>query len=115
MRYLGDENFNADVMRGLRLRRAAMDLCSVQDVGLQEADDPTVLAWAAADRRVLLTHDRATMPDFAHARVLTGQPMSGVFVIHDRMPIRQVIDELLLIDECSTQEEWIGLVVYLPL
>jgi hypothetical protein len=69
----------------------------------------------AANDRILLTHDRATIPDFAYARVVAGQPMPGVFVVHDRMPVRQAIDELLLMEACSEQEEWSGLVVYLPL
>jgi hypothetical protein len=34
------------------------------------------------------------VPDFAYARVLTGQPMSGVFVVHDRVAVRQVVEEL---------------------
>jgi hypothetical protein len=41
--------------------------------------------------------------------------MPGVFVLNDRMPVRQAIDELLLIDTCSEQAEWSGLVLYLPL
>jgi predicted nuclease of predicted toxin-antitoxin system len=97
------------------LRRPALDLIRVQDVGLARADDTTILAWAAAENRILLTHDRATMPDFAFTRVIAGQPMLGVFVVHDRMSIRQAIDELLLMDACSEQGEWSGLVVYLPL
>ncbi len=114
LRLLSDENFNGDIVRGLLLYRPALNLLRVQDVGLQEADDPTILAWAATDNRILLTHDRATMPDFAYARVVAGQPMPGVFVIHDRMAVRQAIDELLLVEACSEQKEWAGLVVYLP-
>jgi hypothetical protein len=41
--------------------------------------------------------------------------MSGVFVMPDRLAIRQAIEELQLVDACSEQEEWAGLVVYLPL
>ena len=78
-------------------------------------DDPTVLDWAAGDDRILLTHDRATMPDFAHARTAAGQAMPGVFVLSDRLPVRQAIDDLLLIDQCSEPGEWAGLVLYLPL
>jgi predicted nuclease of predicted toxin-antitoxin system len=115
LRLLSDENFNGDIVRGLMLRRPALDLSRVQDVGLVEADDPTILAWAAANNRILLTHDRATMPDFAFARVIAGQPMPGIFVVNDRMSTRQAIDELLLIEACSEQGEWASLVVYLPL
>ncbi len=115
LRLLSEENFNRDIVRGLMLRLPTLDLSRVQDVGLAEADDPTILMWAAANNRILLTHDRATMPDFAYARVVAGQPMPGVFVVNDRMSIRQAIDELLLMDACSEQGEGAGLVVYLPL
>ena len=115
LRLLSDENFNGDIIRGLLLRNPALDLLRVQDVGLFEADDPEVLSWAAENNRILLTQDRATMPDFAYERILAGQKMPGIFVINDSTPIRNTIDELLLLDECSQQEEWLGLVLYLPL
>jgi predicted nuclease of predicted toxin-antitoxin system len=115
LRFLSDENFNGDIVRGLFLRQPNLDLLRVQDVGLRELDDPAILDWAANNDRILLTHDRATMPDFAYDRLLEGQPMSGVFLINDRMPTRQAIDELLLLDTCSQQEEWKGIVLYLPL
>ena len=115
LRLLSDENFNGDIVRGLLLHRPALNLLRVQDVGLQKADDPTILAWAASHDRILLTHDQATMPDFAYLRVVAGHSMPGVFVIHDRMAVRQAIDELLLVEACSEQAEWAGLVVYLPL
>jgi predicted nuclease of predicted toxin-antitoxin system len=115
LRLLSDENFNGDIVRGLLLRRPDLALVRVQDVGLGAAEDPVVLAWAAANDRIVLTHDRATMPDFAYARVQAGESMPGVFVLNDRLPVRQAIDELLLLDEGSEQAEWAGLVVYLPL
>jgi predicted nuclease of predicted toxin-antitoxin system len=115
LRFLSDENFSGDIVRGLFLRQPNLDLLRVQDVGLRELDDPAILDWAANNERILLTHDRATMPDFAYDRLLKGQQMSGVFLINDRMPTRQAIDELLLLDTCSQQEEWKGIVLYLPL
>ena len=112
---LSDENFNGDIVRGLRLRQPSLDLLRVQDVGLREVDDPAILAWAADNERILLTHDRATMPDFAYERLVRKEPMPGMFVINDRMPIRQAIDELLLLVDCSEQAEWKDVVLYLPL
>ena len=72
LRLVSDENFNGDIVRGLLLRHPALDLRRVQDVGLEEADDPTILAWAATNNRIVLTHDHATMPDFAYDRVVAG-------------------------------------------
>ncbi|MGL4881246.1 MAG: DUF5615 family PIN-like protein [Waterburya sp.] len=115
LRLLSDENFNGDIIRGLFLRQPNLDLFRVQDVSLQEVDDPTILAWAANNDRILLTHDRATMPDFAYERLVRRETMTGLFVVNDRMPIRQAIDELLLLINCSKQSEWKGIVLYLPL
>jgi predicted nuclease of predicted toxin-antitoxin system len=112
---LSDENFNGDIVRGLFLRQPHLDLIRVQDVGLQEVDDPAILAWAAVNGCILLTHDRATMPDFAYARLMRGESMAGMFVVNDRMPIRQAIDELLLLIDCSDQSKWSRTVLYLPL
>jgi len=112
---LSDENFNGDIVRGLLLRQPNLDLLRVQDVGLREVDDPAILAWAASNERILLTHDRATMPDFAYNRLVEGEPMAGMFVVNDRMPIRQAIDELSLLVDCSEKAEWKNVVLYLPL
>ena len=115
LRLLADENFNGDIVRGLLLRLGDLDLVRVQDVGLAGADDPDVLAWAASDDRIILTHDRATMPDFAYQRVSQGEAMSGVFILNDRLPVGQAIDEILLLIGCSEQAEWSGRAVHLPL
>jgi len=115
LRLLSDENFSGDIVRGLLLRRPELNLVRVQDVGLAGVDDPDVLAWAGGNDRIIVTHDRSTMPAFALARIENGESMSGVFVVNDRHPTREAIDELLLIDHCSEQAEWSGLVVYLPL
>jgi len=44
-RFLADENFNNDILRGLASRAAHVDIVRVQDVGLYGTDDPTILAW----------------------------------------------------------------------
>lgn len=114
-RLLADENFNGYIVRGLLRRRPGLELVRVQDVGLAKTDDPAILAWAAVHDYILVTHDRATVPEYAYDRVAAGERMPGVFLLNDRMPPRQAIDELLLLDECSEPEEWNSLVVYLPL
>jgi hypothetical protein len=37
LRFLSDENFNRDIIRGLLLRYPNLDLLRVQDVGLQKS------------------------------------------------------------------------------
>jgi predicted nuclease of predicted toxin-antitoxin system len=115
LRLLADENFNGDIVRGLLLRQLDLDIIRVQDIGLAGADDPVVLTWAAENGRIVLTHDRATLPDYAYARVAAGEPMAGVFILHDRLPVRRAIEEVLLVATCTEQLEWVGRAVHLPL
>lgn len=115
LRLLADENFNGDIVRGLLLRQPGLDVVRVQDVGFAGADDPNILAWASDNNRIVLTHDRATMADYAYERVAAGEAMTGVFILNDRFPVGRAIDELLLMAAFSEQAEWNGRVVHVPL
>jgi predicted nuclease of predicted toxin-antitoxin system len=115
LRLASDADFNGDVVRGLFRRLPQLDLVRVQDVGLRTADDRAILTWAAAGGPIVLTHDRASMPDLAWERVRSGQPMPGVFVMRNRPAIGQMIEEILLVIQCSSQEERQDRVEYLPL
>jgi hypothetical protein len=115
MRFLADENLDNDILRGVQAKVADFDLIRVQDTEIYRADDPTVLAWAANENRILLTHDAKTMPDPAYKRVAAGLPMPGVFIIDDLAPIGDIIDELLTIIGASDAAEWANIVRYLPM
>jgi len=110
-----DENLDHAIVRGLRHRNPLIDILRIQDVGLSGADDPTVLEWAAAAGRILVTHDCSTIVRYAHERVRLGQPMTGVVIVRLSSRVGQVIDDLLLLTECTEQTEWRGAVQYLPL
>jgi predicted nuclease of predicted toxin-antitoxin system len=112
---LADENFNGRILSGLFGREPGLDLIHVRDVGLATTPDSTILEWAAAQGRVLLTHDRKTIPSFAYARVMAGRPMPGVFLVSDDMPIGLAIDEVRLAVSCLTPEECRDAVRYFPI
>ena len=115
LRLLSDENFDNHIVRGLVRRLPTIDLIRVQDVGLGQTDDRTILDWAAEQGRILLTHDRRTVPRFALDRVAKGKPMPGAFVVNAQTPVARTIDELLVAVQCSTVAEWVDLVTYFPL
>jgi len=115
LRLAADENFNADILRGLLRRKPELDIVRVQDVGLSGADDRAVLEWAAEEGRVLLTHDVSTLTRYAYERVEAGNPMPGVFEVSRSVPIGVAIEDILLIAECSLEGEWEGQIRYLPL
>jgi hypothetical protein len=115
LRFLADENFNNDIVRGLRSHRPDLDVVRVQDVGLAGEDDPTVLAWAASQDRLVLTHDVETLVGDACERVKGGLPMPGVVAMHDKVGIGVAIDDILLPAEGSFEHEWEGQVIHVPL
>ncbi len=136
--FLVDQNFNEDIVDGLTRRDATLRICVpttsgtgsettrfavlTGDDGVKSwlwgdelKPDEAILEWAAARGLVLLTHDRKTIPPLAHARVVAGLPMPGVFLVHTAMPIGQAIDELLIAAHCLSPDECKDLVRYFPL
>jgi len=115
LRLLIDEDFHGHIVRGKMRSQPMIELVRVQDAGLLGAPDPEVLAWAARQGRIVVTHDRATMPSFAAERVNSKEPMPGLFVVPRTTRIRQAIEELLLLAMNTDPNEWTDIVLYLPL
>ncbi len=115
MLFLADENFNGHVLNGLRRGRPDMDIVRVQDMELSGAGDPEVLERAADMGRVLLTHDAATVPDFAYERISAGKRMPGVLVLKWGLPVQEAIEAVLLIVDLAADHDIDSQVYYLPL
>lgn len=82
MRLLLDEQISARVAQELRSR--GHDVVTVSETELRGVADEDVLAWAAADRRVVVTND---IRDFRllHARHLTmGVAHYGIVLVSGR-------------------------------
>jgi hypothetical protein len=112
---LADENLNHDVVRGLRRARPDLDLLTVREAGLVGASDPDVLAWAADQGRVVVSHDVQTLVGFAYERVAGGQGMPGVIIVSDRMDVGRAIEDVLIVVECSDEGELEGQVRFVPI
>lgn len=115
LRFLSDEDFDGNITRSVQRERPALDIVRVQDLGLSGASDSAVLEWAAQDGRIVLTHDANTMIRYAYDRVSAGQPMPGLFVVGQDVGLRQAIEEILILVDCSEEGEWQGQVLHLPL
>jgi Domain of unknown function (DUF5615) len=115
LRWLADENFNNDILRALLRAKDDLDIVRAQDVGLTGTADEVLLAWAADQNRVLLTHDVSTITAHAYRRAMKGESMPGVFELSRRVPVRAAVEDIALLSECSQPGEWEGQVRYLPL
>jgi hypothetical protein len=115
MRFLADENFNNDILRGLLTHNPNIDVIRVQDTEVYKAPDPVLLAWAAENKRILLTHDIQTIPHHAYERVVAGLSMPGVIEVRQTLAIGDALDDLTLLILASTDADFDNQVRYIPL
>ena len=114
VRFIADYDFNGEIRDGLVRREPSIDFLSGFEAGLEGVPDPDVLEKAADEGRVLVTHDQRTMP-YHFAEFIPRRQSPGVFILPQRIEIGAAIDELLLIWSASDSDEWINLILYLPL
>ncbi len=115
IRFLADEDFNRTIVRGVSRTLPKLDIVRVQEVGLMTLDDDAILGFAANERRIVLTHDVRTMPIHASSRLELGKPMTGLFVVRQRLSVKVSIEDIVVLAECSHDDEWFGQILYLPL
>lgn len=114
IRFLADENFNNEIVRGLQRRVPHAEITRIQDTELIGQPDPLILEWAALHGFIVLSHDVNTMRGYFYDRVNNNLPVPGLFLIHGTKAVGDVIDALELILLASDESEWQGQVHYLP-
>jgi len=115
LRLLVDQDFDQDIMRGLARRTSEFDAITAFEAGISTLDDPELLRWAAEVGRIVVTHDRKTMPGHAARALAAGEKMAGVIVVPRKLPIAQAIEQLEIVVVCSEETEWKEVVKILPL
>ena len=111
---MADENLDYVIVQGLRLRQPQIDIVTAAQAGILGLPDPSVLAHAADDDRILLSHDKRTMPDRFAAFLTEGNQRPGVMLISRKAPIGQVIEALLLVWGASSHGELRNVIARLP-
>jgi hypothetical protein len=114
-RFLADADLNYAIVNGVLRREPAVDFQSALSAGLRGLQDAEVLARAAVENRVLISHDVGTMP--AHFRAFrdAGRDSSGLFLIPQSLDVGTAIEELLLIWLASEASDWKNRLEWLPL
>ena len=106
IRYYADEHVAKAVATGLRLR--GVDVLSVQDAGLQGAQDEEHLAFALAQRRVIFTQD----DDFLRLAA-QGRAHAGIVYASQHTSAGHIIRGLMLIHHVLSAEDMAGAIEFL--
>jgi hypothetical protein len=75
--------------------------------------DRDVLAVAARERRILISHDRDTMPSHFE-RFVREMTSPGLLVVSQKLAVRDAIEQILLVWSVSDAGEWRNCVGFLP-
>jgi hypothetical protein len=115
IRFLADEDVDIALIRGLRLREPSIDLLDVKSSGLRGTKDSALLAIAADQDRIVITHDRKTMISYFCERLAAGLPAPGLIVIPQQVgAIGPTIEWLLQIWAAANTDEWCNRIVFGP-
>lgn len=114
IKFIADADLNYSIVTALKRREPGVDFMTASAAGLEGLPDSEVLEVAALQGRILVTHDRRTMPHH-FGEFINLQTSPGVFVISQYLPPAQAAEELLLIWSTTEAEEWENRICSLPL
>jgi len=115
IRFLADADLNEGIVAGCLRREPEMDFLSANEADLEGVPDPEVLALAASQDRILVSHDFQTMPRHFGDFLQAGNSSPGVLLVPQRLPIGDAIEELVLIWAVSDADEWQNRILKIPL
>ena len=96
-------------------REFRIDFQTAQAARLHDLDDGAVLRLAASEFRILVSHDKRTMPGSLASSIASGGTSPGVLlVIPQNAPIGEVVDTLILIWADDRAGDWRNLIVKIP-
>ncbi len=113
-RYQADADLNEDLVTGILRREPKVDFQTATAAALRLLSDLDVLTLAARQGRVLVSHDRRTMPR-AFAGFVRSNVSPGIFIVSQMTDLLNAIDELLPVWSASEAEEWTNQLATIPL
>ena len=113
IKLLADASLSVSIVSGVIRAEPSVDFLGATRE-LEGRSDDEVLAIAAHEGRILVTHDLKTMP--SHFAEFVGHSQSpGVILISQKTSVAEAIDSLLLAWYGSEASEWVNRICRLPL
>jgi hypothetical protein len=114
LRFQADADFNESIVRGVLRRDPAINFKTAMAAGLRSLPDTEVLTNAARESRVLVSHDRKTMPR-AFGDFIRTQSSPGLILVSQKTDVLSAIEWLVLIWTVTEAAEWENRIVTIPL
>ena len=114
IRFQADADLNQVILLSTIRQEPAIDFQTAVAADLEGIEDPIVLARCARDNRILVTHDKKTMPHH-FADFITQQSSPGLLVIPQSLVLSAAVEDLILIWSATEAKEWTNCIVFFPL
>jgi hypothetical protein len=115
IRFQADNDLKRIIVDATLRREPRMDFQTAQAARLDNLDDEAVLSLAASQSRLLVSHDKRTMPRAVASFIASGGTSPGVLlVIPQNAPIREVVEALILIWADDRADDWQNLIAKIP-
>jgi hypothetical protein len=115
IRFQADNDLKRVIVDATLRREPRIDFQTAQAGRLDDLDDGAVLRLAAAQSRILVSHDKRTMPSALASFVASGNVSPGVLlVIPQSAAVREVVEALILIWADDREDDWRNLVARIP-
>ena len=117
VRFLLDENLSPRLKLAVFRLNPQIDILRVGDLGAPAfgTGDPEILVYLERAQRILLTDNRASMPDHLEAHWNSNRFIWGLFWLRPKATIRELAEDIDLIWSTTEAEEWKNQLVWIPL
>jgi hypothetical protein len=113
IRFQADADLNEDIVKGVLRREPGVDFRTATGAGLRSLSDLEVLTISARESRVLVSHDRKTMPR-AYAEFLRTNSSPGLLIVSQKADLLTAIEDVLLVWIASDAAEWTNQMFTIP-
>lgn len=115
IRFQADNDLKRILVDTTLRREPRIDFQTAQAARRDDLDDQAVLRLAASQSRILVSHDKRTMPAALASFIASGGTSPGVLlVIPQSAPIREVVEALILIWADDRASDWNNLIGKIP-
>jgi hypothetical protein len=113
LRFQADADLNEDIVKGVLRREPRIDFRTATSAGLRGLSDLEVLALAAEEGRILVSHDRKTMPR-TFGKFIQNKTSPELFLISQKADLLIANESVVFAWIASDHEEWINRMVAIP-